>query len=207
LRGTADNLKAKRAAAQDARNTVGVLNVKNRLKVRPGLDRSDAEIAESIRKALARNPYVEDYEITVEVDNNVASLYGTVDSYFEKGEADDVASQTKGVMDVENHLTVDYVDEPLVYNPYLDDDYLYDYDWYDYKPYNSYVVDRAIKDEIEDELWWSPFVDSDDVNVSVDNGVARLTGTVDSYSEMDAAVENAFEGGAVWVDNDLKVGS
>jgi osmotically-inducible protein OsmY len=35
LRGTVDNLKAKRAAAVDARNTVGVSFVKNRLKVRP----------------------------------------------------------------------------------------------------------------------------------------------------------------------------
>jgi len=35
--------------------------------------------------------------------------------------------------------------------------------------------------------------------------VAELTGTVDSWSERDAATDNAYEGGAVSVDNDLEV--
>jgi hypothetical protein len=39
----------------------------------------------------------------------------------------------------------------------------------------------------------------------VDDGVATLTGTVDSWSEYDAAVNNAYEGGAVYVDNELLV--
>jgi hypothetical protein len=41
--------------------------------------------------------------------------------------------------------------------------------------------------------------------VNVTDGVARLEGTVDSWSERAAATENAYEGGAVWVDNDLRV--
>jgi osmotically-inducible protein OsmY len=44
-------------------------------------------------------------------------------------------------------------------------------------------------------LWWSPFVDSDDVNVTVDDGVVTLTGAVDSWSEYNAAANNAYEGG------------
>jgi osmotically-inducible protein OsmY len=48
-------------------------------------------------------------------------------------------------------------------------------------------------------------VDSEQITVTVDDGVATLTGTVDSYTEMEAAVENAYEGGAVWVDNDLEL--
>jgi osmotically-inducible protein OsmY len=41
--------------------------------------------------------------------------------------------------------------------------------------------------------------------VAVDNGVAVLTGTVDTWSERQAAAENARQGGAIMVDNNLKV--
>jgi len=41
--------------------------------------------------------------------------------------------------------------------------------------------------------------------VTVEDGAAILTGTVDSYSEWQAATDNAYEGGAAWVDNDLNI--
>jgi len=41
--------------------------------------------------------------------------------------------------------------------------------------------------------------------VKVENGVATLTGTVDSWSEYRAATENAYEGGASSVKNELKI--
>jgi osmotically-inducible protein OsmY len=44
LRGTVDNLKAKLAAAQDARNTVGVRRVKNHIKVKPAMQLSASAI-------------------------------------------------------------------------------------------------------------------------------------------------------------------
>jgi osmotically-inducible protein OsmY len=205
LRGTVDNLKSKRAAFQDARNTVGVLSIRNRIKVRSSETLSDSEIAENIRESISRDPYVEKHEVTVEVSDGVAHLYGMVDSYFEKGRADDAASRAKGVLDVRNHLGVVYSDRPLTYEPYYDDDYPYNYDWYDYEPNHAFLKDFRIRNQIKDELWWSPFVDSADVYVSVKNGIATLTGTVDSFTEMDAAVENAYEGGATWVDNDLEI--
>ena len=43
------------------------------------------------------------------------------------------------------------------------------------------------------------------MTVSVQNGMARLTGTVDTWSERRAATENAYEGGATLVDNDLVI--
>lgn len=56
LRGKVDNLKAKRAAEQDVKNTVGVSYVENRLKVRLDTWPNDAKVAESIRNALLRDP-------------------------------------------------------------------------------------------------------------------------------------------------------
>jgi len=207
LRGTVDNLKAKRAAAQDARNTVGVLRVDNRIKVRPAEPLSDQKIESDVRRAILRDPYVESYEITVEVTNGVTDLYGIVDNYLEKSQAEDVASRVKGVIMVDNNLVVQEEYVLFTYEPYAGDLYPYTYEWYWPEPRYSTKRDKEIKADIEDELWWSPFVEREDVEVTVDNGVATLTGTVDSWWEYDAAADNAYEGGAVYVDNDLIVES
>ena len=203
LRGTVDNLKAKRAAAQDARNTAGVREVENRIKVRPAVLLSDENIEKRVREALVRDPYLESYEITVDVRNGVADLYGNVDTAFEKSQADDVVSKVAGVFTVDNNLVVEKDYDAYIYDPYVDDWYLRDYDWYYHRPRLPTKSDWQIEKDIKDELFWSPFVDSDDVNVTVEDGVATLTGSVDSWSEYNAAVNNAYEGGAVYVDNDL----
>lgn len=205
LRGTVDNLKTKRAASQDARNTVGVFHVKNRIKVKPAESISDEKVAERIRKALLVDPFVERYDVTVIVRNGIVDLYGLVDSHYEKAKAGDVASLTPGVIAVDNNITVSQFHRPYVYDPYLDDWYIYDYDWYFYEPRLSINTDTIIKDDIESQLFWSPFVDSDDVHVKVEDGVATLSGEVDSWSEFYAAHKNALEGGAVDVKNQLNV--
>lgn len=205
LRGRVDNLKAKRAAAQDARNTVGVRNVENRIKVRPAVLSSDERIELGVESALLRDPYVEKYEIAVDVINGVANLYGTVDTFFEKSKADEVASRVDGVIVVDNNLVVEKDYDLYTYDPYVDRWYYYDDYWYDYEPYYPAKTDSEIKADIQDELWWSPFVDSDDIKTTVEDGVATLTGTVDSLSEYNAAENNAYEGGALYVDNDLTI--
>jgi osmotically-inducible protein OsmY len=48
-------------------------------------------------------------------------------------------------------------------------------------------------------------VDSDAITVIVEDGVVILKGTVDSWSEYAAAREDAYEGGALRVINDLRV--
>ncbi len=204
LRGEVDSLAAKRAAAMDARNTVGVDAVVNRVKVRP-MSPSDEEVEQNLENALLRDPYLERYDISVSVVDGTAYLAGSVDSYYEKGEAEEIAAETHGVTDVRNNLVVEYDRTPLAYDPYVYDWYPYDYGWYDYEPYATYRSDAEIREEINDELWWSPFVDSDDVKVQVEDGVATLSGVVEDYGELDAAIENAYEGGAVWVDNDLTI--
>lgn len=206
LRGTVDNLKAKLAAAQDARNTVGVRRVKNRIKVRFDTVLSAPTIEKKIEDALLRDPYVSSYQITVDVTGAVADLSGTVDSYFEKVQAEDIASKVRGVILVDNNLTVENDYDAYIYDPYVEDWYLNDYDWYWHGSNYPKMSDAEIKEEINDELFWSPFVDADDVTVTVDQGTATLSGVVDSRSEYLSAEENAYEGGAVFVDNDLIVG-
>lgn len=61
------------------------------------------------------------------------------------------------------------------------------------------------EEDIEEQLFWSPAVDSESVSVSVEDGIATLSGTVGSFSERLTAAENAYQGGAREVRNDLVV--
>jgi osmotically-inducible protein OsmY len=206
LRGTVDNILARRSAARDARNTVGVSSVNNLIKVRPRKASGDDDrIAAAVQRALLRNPYVGDYGIAVHVDDHVAYLEGTVDSYFDKAEAESIAERAAGVSAVRNHLQVSSP-STLTYDPYVSEWSIYDYPWYSV-PEVYPRGDRAIRSDIESELFWSPFVDADRVSVAVEGGVATLTGTVDSTSENHAAVQNALQGGATRVIDRLAVKS
>lgn len=206
LRGEVNNLKAKRAAEQDVTNTVGVSTVENRMKVRMDDEAewpTDAEIADKAREALLRDPFVERFDLTVTSVNGTLHLYGTVDSSYERNRATDVVSRVMGVVDVENHSVVDD-SVPYVFDPYVDD-YVSDDMISEYEPRAPTMSDVEIKESIESELWWSPFVDSDDITVSVEDGVATLTGTVDTWNEYQSATENAYQGDATLVDNNLIV--
>jgi osmotically-inducible protein OsmY len=209
LTGKVNYLSAKQAAAQDARNTVGVIRVKNQIKVTPPVEvGTSEELEQKIVNKFQRDAYVDTLDITVTALGGIVNLYGMVDSYYEKARAENLASEVRGVYSVNNNLTVNRSWDPFVYKPYVDDTYVYDYDWYNYQPeITSRKSDQTIRDNIESELFWSPFVDSDQVNVSVDDGRATLTGTVDSWSEFNAATQNALEGGAVVVDNELTITS
>ena len=66
-------------------------------------------------------------------------------------------------------------------------------------------TDREIHANVESELFWSPFVDEDAISISVDDGVVTLAGAVASLREKEIARENALEGGAIRVNNDLVV--
>ncbi len=201
LRGKVTNLKAKRAAEQIARDTVGVTSVRNRIKVAYDGDVNDSAIAERIRNSLERSVRVDEDNVRVSVKDGQVFLTGTVDTYYDSRNAYDIAAGVTGVENVVNRLEVSDLNNPLIWNPYVDDWYETPDAWYEIPEFYTLTSDAEIKEEIQDELWWSPFVDEGEVNVAVDNGVATLTGKVESRSERRAAVENAYEGGAVRVEN------
>ncbi|MGD8397103.1 MAG: BON domain-containing protein [Candidatus Eiseniibacteriota bacterium] len=205
LRGTVESPAEKRAAIRDARNTVGVIDVEDRIKIRTAVDVDDRELERTIEQALLRNPYVSRFEISVDVLNGVARLSGQVDTDFEKARAGDIAERIAGVTWVDNDLSVSDPRQVPELDPYVDGHDAWDYEWFNYDPAPLPVSDAALTANIENELWWSPYVDSEDVTVEVDEGVATLTGTVDSWSERRAATENAYDGGALRVVNQLVV--
>lgn len=202
-----DNLKASRAAIRDARNTVGVGYVVNRLKVRPAEKIDDQTINKRIEDTLRINPYVDNYELTVSVVNGLVDLYGTVDNYFEKAKAEDVASRVNGVIAVDNNIDVSWSYSAFPYNPYIDTWRSYDYPWYHVPLSNGPLLssEAALRDDIKDELFWSPFVDADQVKVDVEGNTVTLSGKIDSWLEYNAATENALEGGATVVINNLSI--
>lgn len=207
LTGTLTNLKAARSAAQVVKDTQGVLTVDNEIAVsneivvEPEINFTDAEVKEDILEALRLDPYVEVNEIEVTVEDGRVTLSGTADSYFEKYEADEVASTVNGVIEITNNITVDY--EELVYEPmFMDWDVIaFDYDFS--APEN--ITDTALKAAVIEELLWSPFVNSDNVNITVDNGEVTLEGEVISLNALFEATEEAYEAGADMVYNNLTV--
>lgn len=206
LRGSVDNLKAKRAATSVARRTVGVVDIKNELEVKPPLLSDNQDLESDVENALSRDPYVNAAALKVSVIEGEALLTGVVKSNYQKARADDTASRVPGIVSVKNQITVDATQTRLVYNPYVDRWYPYTYTEIERTPPASLeMTDDAIERAIRNQMWWSPFIDADDVTVNVSKGEARLTGTVESWSEFQAAQESAFEGGAVWVENELVI--
>ena len=178
LTGTVDTLSAKRAAEQDANNVVGVYRVTNLIKVRPTETPTDDEVRNDVVRALTINPIVERYDIDVKAVNGRVYLNGRVDSAFEREQAEDIAARQRGVIEVVNLLDIS------------------DWDW---------QSDYEIKENIKSQFFWSPFVDGDDIEITVEDGVATLQGEVDTPGEHQSAIENAYEGGARSVDSRLEI--
>ena len=65
---------------------------------------------------------------------------------------------------------------------------------------------QDMKASIDDRLYWDATVERDQVHVAVaPDGVATLSGTLDSWSEIRAAVDDATWGGATRVVNVLQL--
>ncbi len=179
LSGRVDNLGAKMAAAQDARNTIGVWKVENHIRVRPQKVPSNKALEDRMHNALLRDPYVELSDIDVDARNGLVILDGNVNSSFEKRRAAEIAWDVTGVVDVDNRIDAEH-------------QWVWQSDW-------------QIKEEVKDQLFWSPFVDEDKIQVKVEQGIVTLTGSVESWSAWNQAEENAFKAGAKDVKNKLKV--
>lgn len=67
-------------------------------------------------------------------------------------------------------------------------------------------TDEFIKQDIIDHLVWDNSIDANDIHVSVDNGIAELTGTVPGYTAKLAAEEDTLQvKGVIEVDNALEI--
>jgi osmotically-inducible protein OsmY len=194
LRGEVDNLLAKRAATRDAFNTLGVIQVRDELVVRRG-NSSDEEIRASIRAAIDGDRALERGHVEVHVDGGEVRLIGDVASSADYRRVEHIASIAPGVEELLNDVTVNGA-SPIAAS------YSYFGGMYRAAAIPS-ESDREVYEDVRSELFWSPFVDAEQVAIEVDDGIVTLTGAVDSLREKTLAAENAYEGGALVVRNEL----
>jgi osmotically-inducible protein OsmY len=196
LTGTVSNLRAKRAAEQDARNVVGVWSVNNALVVRPYQAPTDSQMEENVKAALARCAYLSHFGIDVHVRYGKVALYGTVDNYFELQQVEEMASGITGVVEVRNRVQVREKRAVLMI------DYVFPAQT---DPATNADTDQQIEKALREQLFWFPFIDESQIEVSVNQGCARIAGQVDNWQELRYLTLAAYECGATSVDNQVRV--
>jgi osmotically-inducible protein OsmY len=166
LEGTVPTLQARRAALLDAYAVSGVQTVDNEIAVRyEDLLPTSEEVEQRVRYVLAWNPDIDSTDIEVRVDAGLVTLEGTVDAFWKKLHAADLAMTVGGVLDVINKLAVVPTDD---------------------------VVDETIAGDIVAALSRNSLVSPEAVDVTVRNGFVSLEGTVPSRLARDAALEAAY---------------
>lgn len=106
LSGAVESYWQKSRAAYLAASLHGVVDVSNLLRVEPAAAQTDEDIRGDILTTLARNTFIDDRNIEVEVSGGTVTLTGTVGSYFAWSTAGDIAKFTSGVVDVHNDLAI-----------------------------------------------------------------------------------------------------
>jgi len=180
LNGLVQNYGQKRLALEDAKNVVGVGWVTNDIVVK-STTRDDLSIQKKVRSALHCDYALGGDPIEAFVENGVVTLSGTVDSYYEKDHAGQVASRIAGVIETRNHLDV--------------------------KSRDTYS-DITLRKRIEDRLAgsWETKSVAGSIHVQVEDGKATLTGSVNTWGERREADRLAcFTTGIRAVDNRLRV--
>lgn len=204
LGGTVRTLAARNAAAQVARDTVGVRAVANLLSVSAHGSPSDLEIERRAAAALARSSYTEGRGVVASVVDGTATLSGDVDSIFTKAEAESVVASVWGVRAIDNRLTVHDASRAYTTNRYL-------------VPYGRSAAlevaapapttktDSAIQTDFSSRLVATPFVDPSEIQARVFAGRVVLTGRVPSWRAWLAASDAAWDAGASAVENRLLI--
>jgi osmotically-inducible protein OsmY len=107
LEGEVDYYYQAEEAERSVRHLTGVKGATNLITVRSQPTPSVEEVKRRIKEALQRGAKFDADRIGVEVQGHKVILNGTVRSYAELRDAERAARNAPGIIDVENHLTVD----------------------------------------------------------------------------------------------------
>lgn len=168
LRGAVPSYLASTAAHEVAFETVGVTSVDNNLVVvyqPPFTPPTDPQLRAEILSKLSSSPDIDVLDKEVEVNAGIVTLRGTVDAYWKKLHAEDLAAAEAGVIDVKNHLAVVPTED---------------------------FVDEVIAENIINSMELRYAVSADDITVSVEDGEVTLTGVVSDWNAKDAAYRAAL---------------
>jgi osmotically-inducible protein OsmY len=180
LTGHIDTFAQKHAAARAVRRVSGVAAIALELDVKlaPDHQRSDTDIALSAEHALKWNTLVPVDKIRLDVDHGWITLRGEVDWEFQRRTIEKAIRPLMGVVGISNEVTLRI--RPLAAN---------------------------VSRKIEEALTRQAVREAKHIEVNVDGTTVRLSGTVHSWQERDAAQGVAWTApGVRTVINELNIG-
>jgi hyperosmotically inducible protein len=149
----------------------------------PGEQVADAELVTRVKANLAADPQVNPFNIDVDANDGVVQLNGRVDDDETRREAGRLASETSGVVRVENEITVGT------------------------ETAGDVVDDAVIVTKVKAKLVADLEVAATNIDVDSEQGVVTLTGEVRSAEARTQAGQIARDtSGVVRVINNLTVG-
>jgi osmotically-inducible protein OsmY len=165
LRGTVGSLREKREAKKAAQRVFGVTSVDNKLQVRLMDDdkRADADLRGDVLQALMLDSLVP-ATVDARVDDGFVTLLGTADWQYQRDEAELVASNIVGALDVYDEIELN----------------------------NSPPKAADVQGSIRKAFKRNAALDADDLSISSDNGSVTINGNVSSWAEHDEALDAAW---------------
>lgn len=182
LEGAVVSQEAREAAADDASGIRGVLAVANQLSVEPPPDPvppTDEELEAGILNVYRMDSVLDENDISVEVEDGVVTMQGSVDAFWKMGRARELIAGFAGVREVKNRLSV--------------------------VPSEDYM-DQALAETLTSALSRNALVNPETITVEAEDGVVTLTGTVPDWHAFRAASHTASHtAGVVELHNRLVV--
>ncbi len=209
LNGTVDDAIEKDLAEALAKSIDAVSKVDNQLTIErratPEVDRSstavrtrveDANITAAVRRRIAYNNMLDKANIGVDVKDQAVRLHGTVPSEAAREEAVAVAEDTRGVLEVRNELVVEEQEHKRTEVANADTDTKVADDDNESvteeiketaEEVGDTISDEWIEKRVEAQLAWNRNVSLMNLDVEVQDGVAKLSGRVISEEQKDLA--------------------
>lgn len=176
LTGFIDSYSAKLAAERAAKRVRGVRAVANDIDVRLRLERTDADIATDVVRALELRSTIPG-TVQAAVHNGHVTLTGKVDWLYQQRDAEKAVRHIRGVRSVLNHITV-----------------------------APRTVERDVRHRIVEALHRNANTDARHITVTVSGDKATLTGSVGSWLQRESAERAAADApGITQVENRILV--
>lgn len=176
LAGFIDTYAGKLAAERAAKRVRGVRAVANELGVRLRLDRTDADIAADVVKALTLHSGIPE-TVQAAVHDGHVTLTGQVKWLYQARGAENVIHHIHGVRGVHNYITV-----------------------------ATRPIEADVRQRIASALHHNADVDARQITVNIIGDTAQLTGTVDTWLQRESAERAAANApGIRMVDNQIVV--
>ena len=180
LRGTVGSLREKREAKKAAERVFGVISVDNQQQVKLMNDdrRADAELRGDVLQALMLDSLVP-ATVDAKVEDGFVTLTGTAAWQYQRDEAEFVASNIVGTLDVFDEIELTYP------TPNAGD----------------------VRESIKKAFKRNAKIDADDLYVTTDHGTVTIDGAVGSWAEHDEALDAAWAApGVTSVHDEMTVG-